>query len=52
MPDARTPAAIRKLLKETSGPVEKIRHKPKKYVPDKRNTNKNKYKESFESEGV
>lgn len=52
MPDGKTPAQIRKLLK-SSDSFEKIRHKPKVYTSkDKRNTNKNKFKESFGSEGV
>jgi hypothetical protein len=40
MPDGKTPAQIRKLLKGSGGSFEKIKHKPKKYNPDKRNTNK------------
>lgn len=51
MPDGKTPAQIRKLLKQ-SDTFEKIRRKPKIYKSDQRNTNKNKFKESFGGEGV
>lgn len=52
---ARTPNEIRKLiqLNQDRGGIQKIRRKPK-FDPqiDKRNSNKNKFKESFTSEGV
>ncbi len=54
MASGKTPAQIRQLVKGSGGSFEKIRHKPKKFTPekDKRNTNKNKFKESYGSEGV
>jgi hypothetical protein len=54
MSGASTPSQIRQMLRNSKGPVEKIRHKPKKFDPtkDKRNTDKNKFKESFGGEGV
>jgi hypothetical protein len=54
MGSANTPAQIRQMLRSSSGPVEKIKHKPKKFdsSKDKRNTDKNKFKESFGGEGV
>lgn len=51
-----TPAQIRDLIRhrEDRGISQKIRRKPKAYNPkdDKRNSNKNKFKESFGSEGI
>jgi hypothetical protein len=56
MGSARTPAQIRQLIqhREDRGGIQKIRRKPKLFNPqvDKRNSDKNKRKESFGSEGV
>ena len=54
MASGKTPAQIRQLVKGSGGSFEKIRHKPKKFTPekDRRNTDKNKFKESFSSENV
>jgi hypothetical protein len=43
---------LKSYIKQGAPTQEKIRRKPKVYVADKRNTNKNKFKESFGSEGV
>jgi hypothetical protein len=53
MPDARTPTQIRQLVRQAE-PMQKIRKKPKKFFPDRdrRNTDKNKLKESYGGEGV
>jgi hypothetical protein len=56
MAGANTPAQIRQLIqhRDDRGGIQKIRRKPKLFNPnvDKRNSNKNKTKESFGSEGV
>ena len=51
---AQTPAQIRQLVKADHGIYQKIPKKGKKFNPnvDKRNSNKNKFKESYGSEGV
>jgi hypothetical protein len=54
MGSANTPAQIRQMLRNSDGPTQKIKHKPKKFNPTKdlRNSDKNKFKESFGGEGV
>jgi hypothetical protein len=50
----QTPAQIRQLIKKDQGIYQKLRKKPSKFNPgvDKRNSNYNKRKESYDSEGV
>ncbi len=50
----QSPAQIRELIKADRGIYQKIPKKGKKFNPeiDKRNSNKNKFKESFGGEGV
>jgi hypothetical protein len=54
MARAQTPAQIRQLIKKDQGIYQKIRRKSPKFNPnvDKRNSNRNKLKESYGGEGV
>lgn len=54
MPDAKTPAQIRQLVRNNKDSYQKIRRKPKVFNPnvDRRNSSKNKFKESFGGENV
>ena len=54
MGSAKTPAQIAQLIRhrEDRGISQKIRRKPKAFEGDKRNKDRNKFKESFGSEGT
>lgn len=56
MGSAKTPAQIAQLIRhrEDRGGIQKIRRKPKLFDPkkDRRNNDKNRFRESFGGEGV